>query len=573
MSLHQALIPPQTIEWKQADAARSGMTPLQVFFSGVRASIEFQKGGGDALHCVEQGGYRDAADLIKCMLLEYPPSEPRFIPKEKMEAASCTMSFLRALVLNAPEAIPELQAYGLSFLERAAQTTFFDQLTPGRSLYAHLVDSYQTLKAAFWEHYDARQGLNSMMFSAHKLGYSTNEEGYHTDLIVKIMDAVQDDADEQAVIDYLASCRATGHTPEINWGVYLHPNATPYIQAWIPANQRANTLMTDSPLISAALKNAYARPAATLAFLMSRGVAVDVRQAVERIAQALDVSAQDQVKLGWLLCPDPAAFKAMYDTLDADEQQELLLFGFKNRLPLPGSYVPGQSELKRGMVEGCFLSIAQAGLSERFARAAIDYDVARRNSEESSWWSPLIVQAQPAYFLDQLAKLDAQDAFRLIVKTVKAISAYTSVPERPEPELAHGDVSITIGQQSTRNGQGILLKHQGALVSLEALFDTIRTALDLTVQRAMAFEVVQRGQVGSKPRPIKAVLKDYFQSVKEKDCLNLVIHDLLDKTGVQVALSLKSLKPLLTGVDFPHAVIEKMTPGQQAAVLERDLGL
>ncbi|AYG48098.1 hypothetical protein DV532_27860 (plasmid) [Pseudomonas sp. Leaf58] len=390
MSLRQALTPPQTIVWKQPGEGRNGMSPLQVFFSAVRATIEFQKGGGDALHCVEQGDYRDAADLIKCMLMEYPPSELRFIPKEKMEAANWTMNFLRSLLLNAPEAIPELQAYGISFLERAAQTSFFDQLTAGRSLFAHLADTDRTLKAAFWKHYDARQGLNAMMFSAHKLGCSSNEEGYHTDLIVKIVEAVQDDTDEQAVIDYLASCRATGYTPEINWGVYLHPNATPYIQAWIPANQRPNSLMTDSPLISATLKNAYARPAATLAFLMSRGVAVDVRQAVERIAQALDVSAQDQVKLGWLLCPDPAAFKAMYDALDADEQQELLLFGFKNRLPLPGSYVPGQSELKRGMVESCFLSLAQAGLSERFARAAIDHDLARRNSDESSWWSPLL---------------------------------------------------------------------------------------------------------------------------------------------------------------------------------------
>ena len=548
------------------------MNPLQVFFAAVRASIEFQKGGGDALHCVEHGGYRDAADLIKCMLLEYPPSELRFIPKEKMEAAGWTMSFLKSLLLNAPEAIPELQAYGISFLERATHTSFFDQLATGRSFYAHLADTDRTLKAAFWEHYDARQGLNAMMFSAHKLGCSSNDEGYQTDLIGKIMDAVHDDTDEQAVIDYLASCRATGYTPEINWGVYLHPNATPYIQAWIPANQRANS-MTDSPLMSAALKNAYARPATTLAFLTSRGVAVDVQQTVERIAQALDVPAEDQVKLGWLLCPDPAAFKAMYDALDVDEQQELLLFGFKNRLPLPGTYVPGQSELKRGMVEGCFLSLAQDGLPERFVRAAIDYDLARRNSEESSWWSPLIVQAQPAYFLDQLATLDAHDAFRLIVKTVKAVSAYTSVPERPEPELVHGDVSITIGQQSTQNGQGILLKHQGNLVNLEPLFETMRAALEHTLQRAMAFEVVQRGQVGSKPRPLKAVLKDYFQSVKEKDCLNLVIHDLLDKAGVQVALGLKTLKPLLKGIDFPHAVIEKMTPGQQAAVLERDLGL
>lgn len=549
------------------------MSPLQEFFAVTRATIDYHKGGGDALHCVKHGGYRDAAEIIKCLLLEHSSSEPRFIAEDKVGAAGLAMKYLKSLLAKAPEAISELQSHGISFLERAARTSFFDQLTAGRSLFSHLTDTDPELKAAFWRHYDARLGLDAMMFSDQKLGQSTNEEGYHTDLIVKIMGAVRDDADEQNVIEYLGGCRSNGYTPEINWGVYLHPNATPYIQAWIQANQRPNSLMTDSPLISAALKSAYARPAATLAFLTSRGIAVDVHQAVERIVQALDIPAQDQVKLGWLLCPDPAAFKAMYHALDPDEQQDLLMFGFKNRLPLPGSYVPGQSELKRGIVEGCFLSLAQQGLPERFARAAIDYDLARRNSDESSWWSPLIVQAQPAYFLDQLSKLDAHDAFRLIVKTVKAISAYTSVPERPEPELVYGDVSITIGQQSTQNGQGILLKHQGDLVNLEPLFDTMRAALENTLQGAMAFEVVQRGQIGSKPRPIKAVLKDYFQSVKDKDCLNLVIHDLLDKSGVQVALGLKTLKPLFKGIEFSHSVIEKMTPGQQAAVLERDLGL
>jgi hypothetical protein len=544
------------------------MSPLQEFFIATHASIEFKKGGGEALHFIEHGSYKDVVDLIRCICLAEKPANLRFTAY--LPGADLLMGFLTVLLTKSPESILEIQSYGLSFLERLEPNPLTDRETTGQSIFARLTDTNRPLKDALWLHYNARSGLNTLIFNDQKLGYSSHEEGYHTDLILKIMDAMEDDLDEQAVVEYLKSCFMTSSL-EINWGVLLHPNATPRIQSWILDHQRASNLMTDSPSISATLKTAYARPYAALAHLTKTGIHFDALAAMDRIAHALDVPSADLPKLGWLLSPDSVALESFYKNLSEPERDEMLMFGLRNKLPLPGSYVPGVSETKKAMLETSFLMLAHPGLPESFLKAAIDLEIRQRHVPEHSWWLPVIINANPEYFFEKVRELNTWDTFALMGKASRSLAAYTTKPSRCTATFQHADATIYIGNQSAANPTGVLIRPQGRLFNLELFFEVARATLERSLAQGVSQEKEKPG--GEKPKSRKALLKIYLEAMKPQDCLQLVSHDLLDEAGVQVALGLKSVKPLLPEMDFSKAVIEKMSQGQRAWMLEKDLGL
>lgn len=552
------------------------MSPLQSFFIASHASLPFYAGRGVALKYVTEGGYREAVDLLSCVLLAEKQNEPNFIIKasEEQQSADKILSYLKSLLISDPSSVKQLQSQGLSFLEVPRKTHMFD-FTENRSLYALLTDTNPEMKSLLWQEYDARLGLDALMLSHRDkpLGHSSNEHGYHHDLIVRIMDEVSTERETDAVIRYLAECRFDSNVPEINWGVYLHKNATERLQSWILSNQQRNTVMTDSRLITANLKIAYAQPFTTLVNLSQSSASAPALEAMNRVGLALACSDVEKTKLGWLLSTEPEALKAHYTALSNADKHQMLSFAFQNSIPMPGSYVPGLTEAKKAMVEAGVLMIQGVGMPEGYAKWAIETEFNRLHSEEGAWSLPLVIQSDPEVFTEKFSGLDAWSRMQVIGKALRRLDVYTGQPSRVSKTFSHGNVFIVIGEQNSANSSGTLLLPEGEKTNLGIFFDTIQKCLQSTLESAVNFENQRSELNGIQKKSFRAIAKQYLEGIPATSSLALIKHDLLDKTCTQVVLSLRDVKPLLKHIEFPRGVIEKMSPGQRENLLTRDLGL
>jgi len=542
------------------------MSSVKAFFSALTAEFVSSDGFTLAMQLAQEPSYAGVAEFLKRSLLIPLDNAPSAALVLSEKERGLVINQLKALVTNDVHAIQGLQDSGLTFLECLKTTGFFDrvlELSPS-TIFSKFSDTDAEFKTYFLRHYDARKGLEALSVTGFRQGRSHNDLAYHTDLIVKIMDAVRTQEDEAVVLNYLGKLGDDpNHTPVV-WGLYLHPHTTPAIRAWQETHQRILHGFTDTHLITAELKACYDRPFKTLTHLVQAGHPLDPGLVVDLLATMHEVPQEDYPKLGWVLSSSPDALGQFFSSLDQKQQQMMLEFGAKNSLPVPGSYVPGTSEINEAMFLSAFLNLAQQQPSPGLWCHLIDAEMARKFTNDRSVFLAFAIEQEPEYFRSVCQNTDTFDVMTLLQKTVKPM---IEIFENPDPNVVVFDYrdSIIGIKHTSANNRFSITRADGTPYPLTNFHTLLKEVVAEYVEQKVTRDHSSTGR--------KQKLKNVYKEIDGLVAGYVLSHDLLSQEHTQALLGIKNFRAKLGGFDFPKSVIEKMSSSQKTWLLERDLNL
>jgi len=552
------------------------MTPLQRFFQNLKQKVNLESGHESLAALPDTGDYGDVADLMRCLMIRTERESMRFVPfMAKMEIETFTPC-LRQLLTDDPVAVCALQQQGITFLELVKERSAAYQKCESQSVFGLLTDQDAALRAKILEQYDGRLGLDALAWSDDDVGCSTYFSLYHCDLICTLLDEVKTTHDERVILQYLSNCvphmQAKGLRPDLNWGLYLHPKASPLMLSWLEEHQEFVNHLEWDDYVTAELRAAYDMPFAAIRAMIERGLEPDPETLLDRVSRVIGIEQEDRPHLAWLMSPMPAQLAALFQDLAPAEQEKMLAFGACHALPTRGVFNPGDWEMSRAMVEASFLMLTKDGMPDAVSRMVIDSVFSKYDWKHGMPWAvPLAIESQPAYFIEQTGEDRYFQAYKVASYALEAMVAHVVPPAVGASQFDHGGVSVTLGKSSLMNPHGIGLQVGGKTPSLELFKQTLHQYLGMAVARDLKF--ASQGEA----KPLLAFsadsLRRTFRDLDPGRLLRMVAHDMLDQASEHVALSLEKVAALVGDHENPRRLVEKMTPAQQAAHLEGDLGL
>lgn len=551
------------------------MTPLQRFFQNLKQKINLESGHECLASLPATGDYGDVADLMRCLMIRTERESMRFVPfMAKMEIETFTPC-LRQLLTDDPAAVSALQQQGITFLELVKERSAAYQKCESQSVFGLLTDQDAALRTKILEQYDGRLGLDALAWSDDDVGCSTYFSLYHCDLICTLMDEVKTTHDERVILQYLSNCvphmQAKGLRPDLNWGLYLHPKASPLLLSWLEEHQEFVNRLDWEDFLDEEIRAAYEMPFAAIRAMVERGIQPDPDTLLDRVSRVIGIEQQDRPHLAWLISPMPERLAELFESLAPAEQEKMLSLGACHSLPTRGVFNPGDWEKSRAMVEASFLMLIQDGMPEAVARTVIYFVFSKFDWKHGMpWAAPLAIESQPAYFLEKTGEDRFYQAYKVASYALEAIVAHTVPPAVVSSRFDHGGVAVTLGKSSLMNPHGVYLQGTGKQPSPEALEQTLRQYMNMAVARDLKF--ASEGE----EKPLLALpadsLRRTFSNLDPGRLLRMVAHDMLDQASEHVALSVEKVAALAGDHDNPRRLVEKMTPTQQAAHLEGDLG-
>ncbi|WP_410950840.1 hypothetical protein [Pseudomonas sp. S1(2024)] len=552
------------------------MTPLLRFFQNLKQKINLSSGHERLASLSVTGDYCDVADLMRCLMIRTQRESMRFVPfMAKMEIETF-IPCLRQLLTDDPAAVGALQQQGITFLELVKERSAAYMKCESQSVFGLLTDQDAALRMKILEQYDGRLGLDALAWSDDDVGCSTYFSLYHCDLICTLMDHVKTTNDERVILQYLSNCvphmQEKGLRPDLNWGLYLHPKASPLMLSWLEEHQEFVNHLEWDDYVTAELRAAYEMPFAAIRAMVERGLEPDPETLLDRVSRVIGIEQEDRPHLAWLMSPMPAQLAALYQDMAPAEQEKMLTFGACHALPTRGVFNPGNWEKSRAMVEASFLMLIPEGMPDGVSRAVIDAVFSEFDWKNSMpWAAPLAIERQPAYFLEKTGHDRFFQAYKVVSYALEAMVAHTVPPAAVSAQFDHGGVTVTLGKPSLMNPHGIGLQVDGKTPSLEIFKQTLRDYLNMAVARDLKFA----SQGEAEPLlafPADSLLRT-FRDLDPGRLLRMVAHDMLDQASEHVALSMEEVAALVGDHDNPLRLVEKMTPAQQASHLESDLGL
>jgi hypothetical protein len=552
-------------------------TPLQQFFSDYSVKRSLQKGCPDLDGLAHSGTYADAADLIRSLLLRSEGTDNRFEPVIEMWQASLIKNGLTKLVREDPFVVQGLQANGISFLEYVKNTHREDEKFPSRSLFAMLTDFDDDLRDRILDCYDPRLALDNLIERKVPVGCSIEGHYYHCDLVARLMDVIQTPGDERAIIDYLDRCLPhlkEGKrviTPDLNWGVYLHPKASPMILSWIEENHDHERNMDWNDGVSAELCTAFDKPFAVIRDMASRGIQLDPDEVLDKVAKVAGVMGDDRHLLTWLLSPMPLQLREFFDGLSDDQRYEVLAFGACHTLPMKIEDKLQYWSKSHAMVQVSFIELAGDSLSEQLCKDIMEWEFSRFNWTQTSWSVPAAIQAYPEYFLEMTSTERNWSAYKAASYAVEAMTALTEPVPNITEEFIHAGIKVSLGPSSVMNPNGIFI-HTG---KTREDFEGFRKALIAYVTSAGDRDLELGTESNAEPRAERRakMLHHSFKDMAPEKAMRMIIFGLLDEQAEQAALANPETVDLMNTLGIRDEIIRKMSSNQQESQLAIDLGL
>jgi hypothetical protein len=542
------------------------MSHLKAFFSQLTAELNTPDGFTQVMQLAQEPSYAGVTELLRrAMLIPQDNAQLTGLVLSEKERG-LVISQLKELVTKDENAIQGLQDCGLTFLECLKTTSFFDRvldLTP-TTIFSKFSDTDPAFKTYFLRHYDARKGLEALSATGFRQGRSHNDLAYHTDLIVKIMDAVQTPDGENVILNYLSKLTDNPNQTPLVWGLYLHPNTTSAIRAWQETHQKILHGFTDTHLITAELKACYDRPFKTLTHLVQAGHSLNPGVVVDLVATMHEVPQEDYPKLGWVLSSSQQALTQFFSSLDQRQQQIMLEFGAKNSLPVPGSYVPGTSEINEAVFLSAFLHLAQTQPSPGLWRHLIDAEMARKFTNDRSLFLAFAIEQEPEYFSSICQSSDTSEVMSLLQKTVKPMMEIFENTESDVETIDHCDSRIGLKRTSADHRFSIT-RLDGVAYPLANFHSLLKDFVAAHIEKVITRDHSTSGR--------KQKLKNAYKEVDGLVAGYALMHDLLSLEHTQALLGIKNFRERLGQFEFPQGVIEKMSSTQKTWLLERDLNL
>lgn len=555
------------------------MNSIGRFFgnSDLRCNVLINDGVDILSELVETGGYKDVAAVVRSLIIVESPDGGLLEPLSKHMASKTAIKALAKLIREDSSSVKALQEQGISFLELAQVTNWNDELNNSPSIYALLVDGDEELQRIFLDAYDPRLGLDALAASKEAVGCSVDSKIYHCDLIVSLMDAHETQNDDRTILNYFSRCvphlqkRANPIKPDLHWGVYLHPNATPALRNWIEENQTPVVGgywgYEGDEGISVELEAIYDQPYSVLCHFAERGVNFDAQATLDSIAKVVGVQWDDFHKLGWLLSARPELLKDYLSQLAPKEQVDMLTFGATQRIPSRPTMCQ-QGAVKQAMVIANFLSLTEGNPSEELSDAIIEFEMEKYSHRHMSWALPLAIQTRPEFFLSSTeGKQRYWSAFQMAGAMVTALTLLTDSPPVINKHFDHAGVRVSMGKPSWKNVHGMYFELAERL-EFKEFYSILKQYIDSVLERDI---VPPANPDAAFDRT--ALIAHSVKNYPLDEQLRLVSLNLLDPGAEQAILCDPDVLELIDDCPNPSEIISKLSPMFRQSKLESDLGL
>lgn len=453
------------------------------------------------------------------------------------------LNHLKDVLSSDPDVVRSLQLIGINFMAPLHNTM------SERSLSGHVFGDGESARMLYLKAYRPEIAWENWRLNRQPVKVDEGSIPSPDSELVQIMDLVERTGEQDEFADLIES---TAHLPsDLTWTLYLHKGATAALQRTLLKKQQVFNPFSGLLNHNRDYRYIHHCVAEACLHLGLRGSLPEPKELFARVNETL-VFESRLTSYPWLLIGDQEKLTECLIDLDQKALDYHVDYLYTGKFPMPGSYIPGETELKKALAKAGAVSALDAVGSHAW-RKMIDQEINRIFFNEHAVFLDIAVRREPEHFMKVF---EAQSDSNRIDITSSLVGMLVTKDCRSGKLLqTHriGNFSISIYSGASGYVESSLEYEFGTIGHDQAMIEMVGSMINMMSK-------TPDGEYD-------------ISSFDGNTAAFFLRHDLLDQNDVRQAMKSESVRKALSGVKLSRSVVQKMTPSQRDHVMGRDLGL